>query len=76
MGLCGGGGMIARYQKQVKTRKPHTCECGKIIPVGTICTWYKAVAFHDSDVGRNEWLEGYICPDCEKELEEPCKTKN
>ena len=62
--------MIARYEKQRKTKKPHRCGCGKTIPAGTICTWYKAVAFRESDIGHNECVEGYICPECERELQE------
>jgi len=63
--------MIKSYQKQVKTRKPHTCECGKTISAGTVCTWYKNVVVREIDIDHNTWLEGYICPDCEKEVEEP-----
>jgi hypothetical protein len=60
--------MIKRYGKYVTTRKPHTCGCGALIPPNTKAYWYKAVAFRDSDVGRNAWEEGYICPKCDNEI--------
>ena len=69
--------MYKGIQKRVKTRTPHRCECGGTIPAGTVCIWYKTVAFRESDIGRNEWHEGYVCPTCEKELEatnEPERT--
>ena len=63
--------MIHSIQKYRVTRKPHIChECGKQIPVGTKCYWFKAVAFKDSDVGRDEWTESYVCPECDKEAED------
>lgn len=62
--------MFKQVSKQVKTRRSHKCDCGKPIPAGTTCTWYKSVVFRESDVGRNCWQEGYVCPDCDKELQE------
>jgi len=64
--------MIRSTHKHRKTRKAHTCQvCKKTIPAGTDCLWYKQVAFKDSDVGRDQWDEGYICPSCEnKGMEE------
>ena len=60
--------MIRSINKRRKIRKAHFCEaCGSLIPVGTVCIWYKSVAFGDSDIGRNEWYEAYICHECENE---------
>lgn len=60
--------MIRSVEKYRTTRKPHKCcQCGAVIPHKTKCYWFKAVAFRDSDVGRDEWEEGYFCPKCDKE---------
>lgn len=61
--------MIKSFHKLVVTRKPHICyECKKEIPPRTKCYWFKSVAFKESDIGRNEWMEFYICPQCDMEL--------
>lgn len=66
--------MIHSEEKYVLTRKPHKChECNKEIPTHTKCYWFKAVAFRDSDVGRDEWQEFYVCPECQRALNAPAE---
>lgn len=59
--------MTHAVEKYVVTRKPHEChECGIQIPKGTKCYWFKAVTFKNSDVGRNQWEEFHVCPECDR----------
>lgn len=63
------GNMRLTRKEMRLTRKEHIChECKNLIPKGTKCYWFKTVAFKESDIGRNEWQEFYICSECDLKL--------